>query len=91
MVLLGRSCIARVIHTVYRYQKKISAVSAYCKIRFAVLAIAGCYFVFRTGEEGGEEVYKTELIKKLNDYDKAVKDSVAEKSALIQRQSLGSQ
>ncbi len=62
-------------------KKKYPQLLHSAKYGFAVLAVAGCYFVFKTGEAGGEEVYRTSLIKKLNDYEKAVKDSVAEKTA----------
>ena len=62
-------------------KKKFPQLLHTAKYGFTILAIVGCYFVFRTGEAGGEEVYKTSLIKKLNDYEKAIKDSVAEKAA----------
>lgn len=61
-------------------KKKFPALLYSAKYAFVVLALAGGYLVFRTGHEGGEEVYSTNLLHKISEYEKAVRDSVANKA-----------
>jgi uncharacterized membrane protein len=79
--------VLRVLYILYVViKKKFPFLIHNAKYGFAILALAGSYLVFRTGQEGGEEVYRTSFIKKLAEYKEVVNDSLTNKATLNTQQ-----